>query len=98
MATAFYGGVNGVARKMNNIYVGVDGVARKVVKGYVGVNGVAKLCWSFGVLPDFLIDFNGYTTTISDTEETYTITGWKGTLNGVPSTEIVVPDNENIIL
>ena len=29
---------------------------------------------------------------------TYTLTGWKGTLNGVPSTECVVPDSELIIV
>ena len=29
---------------------------------------------------------------------TYTITDWKGTLNGQPSTEIVVPDNRQIIV
>ena len=29
---------------------------------------------------------------------TYTITDWKGTLNGQPSTEIVVPNNRQIIV
>ena len=36
-----------------------------------------------------LIDFT-YTT---NNDGTYTITGWKGTLNGEPSTEMIVPDN-----
>lgn len=36
-----------------------------------------------------LIDFE-YT---ANSDNTYTITGWKGTLNGEPSTEMVVPDN-----
>lgn len=31
-----------------------------------------------------------------ETDGTYTLTGWKGTLNGEPSTEIIIPDNEMI--
>ena len=34
----------------------------------------------------------------SDGSGSYTLTGWKGTLNGIPSTELVIPDNKNIIL
>ena len=41
-----------------------------------------------------LIDF----TYITNADGTYTITSWKGTLNGVPSTEIFVPDSDKIIL
>lgn len=41
-----------------------------------------------------LIDFD-YTT---NDDGTYTITGWKETLNGEPSTEMVIPDNNLIIL
>lgn len=41
-----------------------------------------------------LIDFEY----ILNKDKTATLTAWKGTLNGVPSTEMVVPDNENIIL
>lgn len=94
-----YVGINGTARKMVNMYVGVDGVARKIVKAYVGVDGIARLFWTSNrfPLPDFLIDFKGYTTK-EDEKETYIITDWKGTLNGESSTKIVVPDNENIIL
>ena len=44
-------------------------------------------------IKDLLIDFD-YTTN----DGTYTIINWKGTLNGQPSTEMVIPDNENIIL
>ena len=39
-----------------------------------------------------LVDFN-YT---ANEDGTYTITGWKGTLNGVVSTEMVIPDNSLI--
>lgn len=41
-----------------------------------------------------LIDFT-YT---DNGDGTYTITGWKQTLNGEPSTELIVPDNPAIIL
>ena len=47
MATGFYIGVDGKARKVKGGYIGVDGVARKIKKGYIGdANGVARLCWS----------------------------------------------------
>ena len=41
-----------------------------------------------------LIDFN-YT---SNSDGTYTITDWKGTYNGQPSTKIIIPNNKNINL
>lgn len=41
-----------------------------------------------------LVDFN-YT---ANDNGTYTITGWKGTTNGVPSTELILPDSNRIIL
>lgn len=41
-----------------------------------------------------LRDFN-YTT---NADGTYTITGWKGTLNGVASTEIIVPDSKYVVV
>ena len=41
-----------------------------------------------------LIDFE-YTT---NDDGTYTITGWKETLNGVPSTEMIIPSNGLIIV
>lgn len=40
----------------------------------------------------YLIDFN-YT---ANSDGTYTITGWKQTLNGEPSTEMIVPNNSFI--
>ena len=42
------------------------------------------------VLVDFVYTNNG--------NETYTITDWKGTTNGTPGTEIIVPNNPKIIL
>jgi hypothetical protein len=46
------------------------------------------------VITDILIDFD-YT---ENADGTYTITGWKGTKNGVTSTEMFVPSNKKIIL
>lgn len=43
---------------------------------------------------EILVDFE-YT---DNGDGTYTLTGWKGTLNGEPSTEIIVPDYEFIVL
>ena len=43
---------------------------------------------------DSLIDFEY----IKNSDGTVTLTAWKGTLNGVPSTEIVIPDSDRIIL
>lgn len=41
-----------------------------------------------------LIDFNY----ITNSDGTYTITSWKGTLNGEASTEMIVPNNNKIIV
>lgn len=41
-----------------------------------------------------LIDFE-YT---DNGNGTYTLTAWKGTLNGVESTELIIPDDSRIIL
>jgi hypothetical protein len=42
----------------------------------------------------WLVDFN-YT---DNSNGTYTITGWKGTLNGEPNTEMIIPNNTKIIV
>ena len=42
-----------------------------------------------------LQDFNY---TINETTGNYLLTGWKGTLNGVASTEVLVPNNSAIIV
>ena len=44
-----------------------------------------------------LQDFE-YTTNTTNGEKTYTLTGWKGTYNGVASTELIIPNNKKIIL
>lgn len=43
---------------------------------------------------EMLIDFE-YT---KNSDGTVTLTAWKGTLNGAPSTELVIPDSDRIIL
>ena len=41
-----------------------------------------------------MIDF-----ALGDNEDgTYTLTGWKGTLGGVPSTRMIIPQDSSIIL
>lgn len=45
-------------------------------------------------LYDALIDFEY----IKNNDGTVTLTAWKGTLNGEPSTELVIPDSNRIIL
>lgn len=47
MATGFYIGADGKARKIKGGYIGIDGKARKLKKGYIGdENGIARLCWT----------------------------------------------------
>lgn len=56
---------------------------------YIRGNLVVVTDWS-NILQDFTYTRNA--------DGTATITGWKQTLNGVPSTECVIPDNPKIIL
>jgi hypothetical protein len=51
-------------------------------------NGV--VVWESFYLEDFEISSNG--------NGTYTITDWKGTLNGEPSTELIIPDDSRLVL
>ena len=90
-----YVGINDTAVRITDGYIGVYGVARRILKGYIGdKNGIARLVISgTDPFPEFLIDFEGY---IEGTD--YLITRWKGTLNGEPSTEIVIPDRTDIKL
>ena len=50
--------------------------------------------WISQEIYDMLQDFEF----IENDNGTYTLTGWLGTLNGEPSTEMVIPDNPKIIL
>lgn len=44
---------------------------------------------------EFILQDFTYT---ENADGTYTLTGWKETLNGQPSTEMIIPDNEKIIV
>lgn len=70
-------------------------VARKIRRAYIGdENMVAHLCFPAVDWEYILIDFDY----IENNDGTATITGWKNTLNGTPSTELIVPDDSKIIL
>lgn len=62
----------------------------------IDLQRILEMVLSLSVDPfyDSLIDFEY----IKNDDRTVTLTAWKGTLNGVPSTEIVIPDNPRIIL
>ena len=50
--------------------------------------------WESKTIEEILVDFT-YT---NNGNNTYTITGWKGTYNGTASTECIIPDDSRIIL
>lgn len=60
---------------------------------YYGDQQVIQMYLGNTVVYDMLIDFN-YTYS----NGTFTLTGWKGTTNGVPSTEIIIPKSDKIML
>lgn len=100
MAKKAYIGINGVSKNIPLMYIGVNGIAQKITKAYIGdENGIARLFYESSISLDedlvlSLIDFE-YT---KNNDGTYTLTAWKGTLNGEPSTELVIPDDPRIIL
>lgn len=76
----------------------VDSSMKEVIVEYTFIDIAYQIIIPINVIPFVpeveLIDFQ-YT----DNENgTYTITDWKGTLNGEPSTKIIIPDNTHIIL
>ena len=47
MGNVYIGDANSKARELKNAYIGVDGVARKVKQIYIGdANGIARLAWT----------------------------------------------------
>lgn len=78
----------------SSVYVTVGGVHKKVSKVLETVNGVWVLKYLGDEFAALLVDFE-YT---NNDNGTATITGWKGTYNGEPSTELVIPDDPRIIL
>lgn len=73
-----------------------DGVTSIEVKYYSGGSEyiVTVPIRVIASIEELLIDFE-YT---DNNDGTYTLTGWKQTLNGEPSTEMVIPDNSSIKL
>ena len=105
MAKAMYvGDPSGISRKIPKCYVGDEsGISRKIKRGYVGdANGIARLIFEEKVIdnPDtdfdlsILQDFEY----IANSDGTYTLTAWKGTLNGEDSTIMVTPDHKSVIV
>lgn len=95
LGTIYVGGDDGTAKRVQKIYLGNDlNLAQQVKKVYIGGDdGTAKLVYAWATIDD-LIDFK-YT---NNGNETYIITDWAGTTNGVSGTEIIIPDAQNIIL
>ena len=84
---------------VNKAYVSINGLHKAVDCIYEVIDGVwVKVYPTFIPIPEDLaiklIDFYY----IENGDGTATLTEWKDTLNGVPSTECVVPDDSRIIL
>ena len=77
--------VNGVQKIVGSIYETINGVYVKIYPNIIPLPEVLVLS---------LVDFEY----IDNGDGTATITAWKGTLNGVASTELVVPNDPRIIL
>lgn len=81
------------AQGENSITFSCDSVPTIDVEFYVKWQDVI---WIKPILPPpNLIDFEY---NYDETNDTYTLTSWKETLNGVASTEMIVPDDHRIIL
>lgn len=91
MAKKAYIGIDGVNCNIPSMYIGIDNTACTITKAYIGdENNIARLFYEAINLIDFEYTKNN--------DGTYTLTAWKGTLNGEPSTELVIPDDPRIIL
>lgn len=85
--------------KIVSAHTTVGGIYKEVSKIFETINGVWVLRYQNETPLDealvaSLIDFEY----IDNKDGTVTLTAWKGTLNGVASTELVIPDNPNILL
>lgn len=77
MATGFYIGVDGKARKIKGGYIGIDGKARKINKGYIGdANGIARLCWT-GFDGDPVFANNTWADIVATCQEGNVPSSWK---------------------
>lgn len=61
---------------------------------YKGSTYTASMKLNVTTMAEILVDFEY----MNNGDGTYTLTDWKGTLNGKASTEIIVPDNNRIIV
>lgn len=71
-----------------------DEVSVTVSYSNIGADLTDAFNVKIGEFEDNLIDFNY----MNNGDGTYTLTGWKGTLNGVESTKLIVPDSNKIIV
>lgn len=90
--------VNGTNYELTGGTTRVNGTNYHIASGKTYINGtIYPILFTVQLDPALvaaLIDF----TYIDNEDGTVTLTGWKGTLNGVRSTELVVPDDSRIIL
>jgi len=75
-------------------YITYQGCHKAVKKAFLVKNGKYHLCYESDPFTELLIDFDY----VLNSDGTATITGWKETLGGVSSNELVVPDDPRIIL
>ena len=71
-----------------------DQTSVEITYAEAGTTHTANVPITVKPFTDVLVDFE-YT---DNGDGTYTITGWKGTYNGEPSTEMIIPNYENIIV
>ena len=94
--TAIY--QNGESKIIDDYVVTINSYGDVVMVSYIENGITCTVNVDITVIPlnpsEYLVDFE-YT---DNTDGTYTITGWKGTLNGVSSTEMIIPNNSKIIV
>ena len=79
--------------EINPVYITQNNIHKKVIKAYyVDKNGVYRQC--YGSTDPIIKDF----TYIDNGDGTYTLTSWLGTYKGQPSTELIIPDDDRIVL
>lgn len=83
------GSVKNIENYTTSIETGAGNKMVSVIYTECGTNYTATFPVTVTSIEDVLIDFEY----AAEDDGTYTITGWKGTLNGVASTECIIPDN-----
>ena len=92
---AIYIPINEEIKEVKDIYIEINGEPKRVLTGWIKRNGKNQKIYSatFEDISNLLIDFNY---SYNSNNGVYTITGWKGTYNGEPSTKIIIPNHPNI--